>query len=78
MAEDGGRRKADRGRDSPPGSECYLMIRWMALNSGAAAVRTHSRQAISTLDSQRSAVDSIMEHAIRSLSANAEPPALPG
>jgi hypothetical protein len=36
------------------------------------------RQAIATLDSQRSAVDSIMEHAIKSLSANAAPPALPG
>ena len=36
------------------------------------------RQAISRLDSQRSAVDSIMDHAIRSLAANAEPPALPG
>jgi hypothetical protein len=36
------------------------------------------QQAIRKLDAQRAAVDSIMEHAIRSLSANAAPPALPG
>jgi hypothetical protein len=36
------------------------------------------QRAIAKLDAQRSAVDSIMENAIRSLSANAAPPALPG
>jgi hypothetical protein len=36
------------------------------------------QHAISRLDAQRSAVDSIMENAIRTLSANAAPPALPG
>jgi hypothetical protein len=34
--------------------------------------------AIRKLDAKRSAVDSIIEHAITSLSANAAPPALPG
>jgi hypothetical protein len=36
------------------------------------------QQAIRTLDAQRAAVDSIMEHAIRSLSMHAVPPSLPG
>jgi hypothetical protein len=36
------------------------------------------QQAVRKLDAQRSAVDSIMERAIRSLSAHAAPPALPG
>jgi hypothetical protein len=36
------------------------------------------QRAIAKLNAQRSAVDSIMENAIRSLSANAAPPALPG
>ena len=36
------------------------------------------QRAISKLNAQRSAVDSIMENAIRSLSANAVPPRLPG
>ncbi|HEV2241948.1 MAG TPA: hypothetical protein VGR98_12975 [Streptosporangiaceae bacterium] len=36
------------------------------------------QRAISRLDAQRAAVDSIIENASRSLSANAAPPALPG
>jgi hypothetical protein len=36
------------------------------------------QRAIRTLDAQRAAVDSIMEHAIRSLSIRAVPPSLPG
>jgi hypothetical protein len=36
------------------------------------------RQALGKLDAQRSAVDSVIESAIRSLSADAEPPHLPG
>jgi len=36
------------------------------------------QRAISRLDAQRAAVDSIIEHASRSLSADAAPPALPG
>jgi hypothetical protein len=36
------------------------------------------QQAIRTLNAQRAAVDSIMEHAIRSLSMRAAPPSLPG
>jgi hypothetical protein len=36
------------------------------------------QRAIRTLDAQRAAVDSIMEHAIRSLSMRAVPPSLPG
>jgi hypothetical protein len=36
------------------------------------------RRAVSRLDAQRAAVDSIIENASRSLSANAAPPALPG
>jgi hypothetical protein len=35
-------------------------------------------QALRTLDAQRSAVDSVMESAIRALSAHATPPSLPG
>ena len=36
------------------------------------------RQALAKLDVQRSAVDSVIESASRSLSANASPPRLPG
>jgi hypothetical protein len=36
------------------------------------------RRALSRLDAQRAAVDSIIENASRSLSANAAPPVLPG
>jgi hypothetical protein len=36
------------------------------------------RRALSRLDAQRAAVDSIIENATRSLSANAAPPVLPG
>ena len=36
------------------------------------------RQALGKLDAQRTAVDSVIESAIRSLSADAEPPHLPG
>jgi hypothetical protein len=36
------------------------------------------QRAIRTLDAQRAAVDSVMEHAIRSLSMHAVPPSLPG
>jgi hypothetical protein len=36
------------------------------------------RQALRTLDAQRAAVDGILDHAIRSLSAHAAPPRLPG
>jgi len=39
---------------------------------------TALRRAVSRLDAQRAAVDSIIENASRSLSANAAPPALPG
>ncbi len=35
-------------------------------------------QALRTLDAQRAAVDSVLEHAITSLSAHAAPPRLPG
>jgi len=51
-----------RARDAP------------ARSSAMAALQ----RAISRLDAQRAAVDSIIENASRSLSANAAPPALPG
>jgi hypothetical protein len=52
-----------------------LRARDAPARSSAMAALQH---AISKLDAQRSAVDSIMEKAIRSLSANAAPPVLPG
>jgi hypothetical protein len=51
-----------RARDAP------------ARSSAMAALQ----RAISRLDAQRAAVDSIIENASRSLSANAAPPTLPG
>jgi hypothetical protein len=52
------------------------------LRAGDAQARSRAMAAleltIRKLDAQRSAVDSIIEHASRSLSANAAPPALPG
>ena len=36
------------------------------------------RSALRVLDAQRTAVDTVMEHAVRSLSAHAAPPKLPG
>ena len=46
----------------------------LARNKATAALH----QALRTLDAQRAAVDSVLEHAIRSLSAHAAPPMLPG
>jgi hypothetical protein len=52
------------------------------LRAGDARARSSAlaalQLAIRKLDAQRAAVDSIMEHAITSLSAHAAPPALPG
>jgi hypothetical protein len=45
-----------------------------ARNQAAAALR----QALATLDRQRSVVDAVLESAIRSLGAHAAPPRLPG
>jgi hypothetical protein len=39
---------------------------------------TQLQQAIKKLDAQRAAVDSVIDHAIRSLSMHASPPSLPG
>jgi hypothetical protein len=42
------------------------------------AAMTQLQQAIKKLDAQRAAVDSVIDHAIRSLSMHASPPSLPG